>query len=100
MTSVTQMHGKTLTFARSAWLGIALLDVGLFVVGLIIWLPLLQQPCTEAAVVCLQRGQVTTAEFAAVSATGCTGRTGCSCGGGAHERPSPGRLLRRNANKK
>src|SRR5512143_350302 len=70
MTSVTQVHSKTLTFARSAWLGITLLDVGLFVVGLIIWLPLLQQVCTEAAVICLQRGQFTAAEFAAVSATG------------------------------
>jgi hypothetical protein len=70
MTSVTQVRSKTLTFARSAWLGIALLDVGLFVVGLIIWLPLLQQVCTAAALVCQQRGQFTTAEFAAVSATG------------------------------
>ncbi|HTP08601.1 MAG TPA: hypothetical protein VMP08_10145, partial [Anaerolineae bacterium] len=70
MTSVTQVHSKALTFARSVWLGIALLDVGLSVAGLIIWLPLLQQVCTEAAVVCLQRGQFTAAEFAAVSATG------------------------------
>lgn len=70
MTSGTQAHSKTLTFARSAWSVIALLDVGLFVVGLIVWLPLLQQPCTEAAVVCQQRGQFTAAEFAAVKATG------------------------------
>ncbi|NTU63786.1 MAG: hypothetical protein HGB05_10390 [Chloroflexi bacterium] len=70
MTSATQVHGKTLMFARSVWLGIALLDVGIFVVGLIIWLPLLQQACTEAALICQQQGQYTAAEFAAVTATG------------------------------
>src|SRR5512137_1181458 len=70
MTSFARLRGKTLGFARAVWLSTALLDVGLFVVGLIIWLPLLQQVCTAAALVCQQRGQFTTAEFAAVSATG------------------------------
>jgi hypothetical protein len=69
-TSVTQVHSKTVTFARSVWLGIALLDVGLSVVGLIVWLPLLQQVCTAAVSVCQQQGRFTAAEFAAVSATG------------------------------
>jgi hypothetical protein len=70
MTSVTQAHNRTLTFARSVWLSIALLDVGLSVVGLIVWLPLLQQVCTAAVSVCQQQGRFTAAEFAAVSATG------------------------------
>ena len=70
MTSVTQAHNRTLTFARSVWLSIALLDVGLSVVGLIVWLPLLQQVCTAAVSVCQQQGRFTVAEFAAVSATG------------------------------
>ena len=70
MTSVTQVHNRTLTFARSVWLGIALLDVGLSVVGLIVWLPLLQQVCTAAVSVCQQQGQFTAAEFAALSTTG------------------------------
>jgi hypothetical protein len=65
------MNGRTARIAQIAWVAIVLLSIVVLVIGMGVWFPALQQPCTLAtAQECQQRLQLTGREMQSLNALG------------------------------
>jgi hypothetical protein len=52
-------NGRIALIAQIVWVAIVLLTTAVFVKGMVVWFPALQQLCTATAMECQQRSQLT-----------------------------------------